>query len=122
MGYRVIDPATVDPAPDRPCTKRAIGDAGGLEHVAFNLYEPAPGEQIPLAYHYHDRQEEAFYVVAGELRVETPGETYAVESGELLVADPESPHRAFAPETATEPTRVLALGAPAADDAHPYEP
>jgi quercetin dioxygenase-like cupin family protein len=134
MGYRVIDPESVEPTPDRPCVQRAVGDEAGLENVALNLYEVAPGEQIPLAYHYHDDQEEVFHVLSGELHVETPedGESTSrrassdgelvVPEGHLFVAEPDSPHRAFVPEDADGPVRALALGAPPTDDVHPYEP
>lgn len=122
MGYRVLDPAAVEPTPDRPCVQRAVGDELDLENVAVNVYEADPGESIPLAYHYHDDQEELFYVVSGELHVETPERTYAVGPGELFAAEPDSPQRAFNPETADEPVEALAVGAPPADDVHRYEP
>lgn len=123
MGYQVLDPESIDPTPDRPCVHRAIGDAAGLSELAINVYEADPGEQLPLAYHYHDEQEEAFYVLDGELAVETPDGEYSVAAGELFVADPDSPHRAHNPDDATAAVRVLAIGAPPVeDDAHPYEP
>lgn len=122
MGYQVLDPETIDPTPDRPCVHRSIGDAAGLSAVAMNVYDAEPGEQLPLAYHYHDRQEEAFYVLSGTLSVETPEGEFTVGADEVFVADPESPHRAYNADDAGEPVRVLAVGAPPADDAHPYEP
>ncbi|WP_132059257.1 cupin domain-containing protein [Halorussus amylolyticus] len=122
MGYHVIDPASVEPTPDRPCVQRAVGEEAGLGNVALNLYEVEPGEQIPLAYHYHDDQEEVFYVLDGELRVETPDEEYAVPENHLLVVDPDSPQRAFNPEDASASVRTLALGAPPVDDVHAYDP
>lgn len=122
MGYHVHDPETIDPTPDRPCVHRAISDTVGLSAVAINQYEVEPGEQLPLAYHYHDEQEEAFYVLSGTLAVETPECEFTVETGECFVAEPESPHRAYNPESATDPVRVLAIGAPPVDDVHRYEP
>ncbi|UPV75660.1 cupin domain-containing protein [Halorussus limi] len=122
MGYHVIDPETVEPTPDRPCVQRAVGDAAGLENVALNFYEVEPGEQIPLAYHYHDDQEEVFYVEAGDLRVETPEGQRVVPEGSILVVEPDSPQRAFVPEDADESVRTLVLGAPPTDDVHAYEP
>lgn len=44
MGYHHVDPATLDPAPDRPSTKRSVSDACGLENLAAHVYEVAPGE------------------------------------------------------------------------------
>ncbi|ESP89601.1 cupin domain-containing protein [Candidatus Halobonum tyrrellensis] len=123
MGYRVVDPADVDPAPDRPCELRRVGEAAGLERMAVNRFRARPGEEIPLAYHYHDEQEELFYVVAGTLAVETPDRTYEVSEGSLFAVDPGSPQRAHNPAEADDPVTVLAVGAPpVADDANPYDP
>ncbi|WP_435177401.1 cupin domain-containing protein [Halorussus sp. AFM4] len=122
MGYHVIDPSSVEPTSDRPCVQRAVGDEAGLENAAVNLYEVEPGEQIPLAYHYHDDQEEVFYVESGELRVETPEGEKVVPAGHLFVVEPDSPQRAFVPEDAAEPVRTLVVGAPSVDDVHAYDP
>lgn len=123
MGYQVLDSEMVDPMPDRPCLRRSLSDAAGLPSVAINVYEAAPGERVPAVYHYHDEQEDAFYVLEGELAVETPDYEYTVGTDELFVADPGSPHRAYNPADAAGPVRLLAVGAPAVeDDAHPYEP
>ncbi|WP_137284135.1 cupin domain-containing protein [Halorussus salinisoli] len=122
MGYHVIDPETVEPTPDRPCVQRAVGDAAGLENAALNLYEVEPGEQIPLAYHYHDDQEEVFYVESGELHVETPEGEQVVPEGNVFVVEPDSPQRAFVPADASETVRTLVLGAPSVEDVHAYEP
>lgn len=122
MGYHVLDPSDIESTPERPCVQRAVSDELGLENVALNVYEVEPGESIPLAYHYHDDQEEVFYVVDGELHVETPEGTYTVAPGELFVVEPDSPQRAFNPETADEPVETLVVGAPPVDDVHPYEP
>jgi quercetin dioxygenase-like cupin family protein len=122
MGYHHVDPEDLEPAPDRPSVQRAIDDPAGLENVAVNRYEAEPGEAIPLAYHYHDEQEEVFYVLSGRLTVETPAGTYDVGADEAFVVEPDSPQHASAAEDADGTTRVLAVGAPAVDDVHPYEP
>ncbi|WP_336336325.1 cupin domain-containing protein [Haloarcula brevis] len=121
MGYHHISVDDIEPTPDRPSVQRSISDAADLENVAVNRYEVAPGEDIPLAYHYHDDQEELFYVLSGTLAVETPEGTYEVGEDEVFVVEPDSPQRAHNPESATDPVRALAIGAPAVDDAHPYE-
>ena len=122
MGYHVIDPGDIDPLSDRPVDARSISDAAGLENVGVRLYEAEPGEQLPLAYHVHEKQEELFYVLAGTLHVETPEQEYVVETGETFVAEPTHPHRAHNPENAQDTVRVLAIGAPAVSDASPYDP
>ena len=122
MGYHVVDPDVVDPEPDRPSEKRSISDAAELERVGAHVYGVAPGEQVPYVYHYHDEQEEILYVLEGTLSVETPEETFEIDAGTAFVVEPESPHRAYNPAGAEEPVRLLAVGAPAVDDAHEYEP
>jgi uncharacterized cupin superfamily protein len=122
MGYSVIDPDAVEPLDNRPCEARSISDAAGLDRLGMRTYAVEPGEQMPLSYHYHDEQEEVFYVLAGTLHVETPAREFTVEHGSVFVAEPESPHRAFNPDDASATAEVLAVGAPAVDDAHSYEP
>ena len=122
MDYRTVDADEVDPTPDRPSVQRALDQAADLTTFALNRYEAAPGEQLPLAYHYHDDQEEAFYVLAGTMHVETPAGTFEVGADEVFVTGPESPHRAYAPEGADGEAVVLAIGAPSVDDVHAYDP
>ena len=122
MGYRVVDAESVDPEPDRPCECRKLAGPAGLTTVALNRFRAEPGEQIPLAYHSHETQEEAFYVLSGTLAVETPDQTYAVAAGELFAVDPGSPQRAHNPASADEAVELLAVGAPPVDgDAVPHE-
>ena len=122
MGYHVVDPADVEPMPDRPSETRDVADAVGLSNVGLRVYEVAPGEDVPISgLHYHDEQEEAFYVVAGELSVETPDRDHVVPEGQFFVAEPGSAHRAHNAADADDDVRVVAVGAPSVDDAHRYE-
>lgn len=121
MGYHVVDPADVEPTPDRPSTMYSISDVAELENLGLRYYDVAPGEDMPLALHYHEEQEEAFFVVSGELHVETPDQEYVVEQGQFFTVKPENPHRAFTDADADENATVVAIGAPAVDDAQPYE-
>lgn len=122
MGYTVVDPSELSPAPERPCEKRSISDAAGLSELGCHLYAADPGEQIPLAYHVHERQEEVFWVLVGTLCVETPEGTYEVDAGRAFVVEPGSPQRAYNDEGAAETLRTLVVGAPAVDDVSLYEP
>lgn len=125
VSYHLVDPADLDQWDDRPADVRSLSAAAGLDgdsKLGFRVYEAEPGRQLPLGYHYHDEQVEAFYVLAGTLHVETPDREYIVEPDQALIVDPDSPHRAFNPADAGEPVRVLAIGAPSVDDAHQYEP
>ncbi|ELZ15879.1 cupin [Natrinema thermotolerans DSM 11552] len=122
MEYSVVDPDDLEYVDERPCDLRRLSDAAGLDNVAINRFDAAPGEQLPLAYHVHDTQEEAFLVLSGTLHVETPEGDLEVPEGSLFAARPESPHRAYNPEDADERVSVVAIGAPAVDDVAPYEP
>ncbi|WP_435126410.1 cupin domain-containing protein [Halobaculum sp. D14] len=121
MSYHHVDVDELEPTPDRPSEQRSVSDVAGLEHVAVHRYDVAPGEAIPLAYHYHDDQEEVFYVVEGELHVDTPEGEYVVGADEAFVVEPASPQYAHVPEDGVA-TRVVVVGAPSVDDVHPYEP
>ena len=122
MGYHHVDPADLDATPDYPCDRRGLSDAAELAALHLATYEMAPGEQLPRTYHYHERREEAFYVLSGTLHVETPDEEYVVDEGEVFVAEPEIPHRAYNPARADERVRVLGTGAPKSDIALAYDP
>lgn len=122
MGYHVLDPGDLDPTPDRPCDQRRVGTAAGLENMGLNRYVAEPGEQIPLAYHSHDAQEEAFVVVEGSMHVETPEGEFVAGPGEVFVAEPGRPHRAYNPADADGAVVTFAVGAPSVSDASAYEP
>lgn len=123
MEYSVVDPDDLESIPDRPCDLRRLSRAAGLEHVAINRFRAAPGEQIPLVYHYHEVQEEAFVVLSGTLHVETPEGEFEVPAGSTFAAQPESPHRAHNPSSADEAVEVVAIGVPpGSDDAVAYDP
>lgn len=126
MGYHLVDAADLDQWDDRPTDVRSLSVAAGYEYqdskLGLRVYELSPGEQSGLSYHYHDEQVEAFYVLDGTLHVETPDQEYVVKSDQALFVDPGSPQRAFNPESADGPVRVLAIGAPSVDDAQEYDP
>jgi uncharacterized cupin superfamily protein len=121
MSYHHLDPDDLDLLRAEPSECRSISDAAGLGVLGLRVYRADPGEMLPLAYHYHDEQEEAFYVVAGTLHVETPEGEFAVDAGEVFAVEPGNPHRAFNPGDADETVEVVAVGAPSVDDVHAYE-
>ena len=126
MGYHIVNPSNVEPLPNRPSEARPIcgatTDAPRFDHLGIRVYRPEPGEQIPSNYHYHDTQEEAFYVLDGTMHVETPEREYVVEQGTFFLVEGGNPHRAFNPADAAGPIQVIAMGAPTDDKGHHYEP
>ena len=122
MGYQVVDPMDLEPEPNRPSEMRYVSEAVGMENLGLRIYHVEPGEDIPVSgLHYHDEQEEAFFVVEGELSIETPERVYRVPSGQFFVAEPGSPHRAFNDADSPGSARVIGIGAPPVDDSHSYE-
>jgi len=121
MGYQVIDPATLADADEHPCTRRSITEAAGLSNLAMAVYELSPGEPLATDYHYHEQREEAFYVLDGELFVETPEREYTVRTGQVFLVEPDSPIRPYNPADAAEPVTVIGVGAPLYDPGRPYE-
>lgn len=122
MGYQQINPEDLPETEDYPCDRRGISNAAGLHALHAATYEMAPGENLSRAYHYHETREELFYVLGGTLHVETPDGEFMIATGEMFVAEPESPHRAHNPADADESVAVLGVGAPPTDIARPYDP
>lgn len=126
MAYHIIDPAEIEPMDNRSADARSISEVADMERrnakLGLRIYDAAPGEQIPMTYHYHDEQVEAFYVVEGELHVETPEKEFVVPANQTFVVEPGNPHRSFNPADANANVRVLAIGAPSVEDHHIYDP
>lgn len=109
-GYRkvAIDDLPNTPNPTRE--KKEVDEAVGATTFGFNVFRAELGEQIPWGYHQHPDHEELFYVVAGELVVETPDEEYHVGAGEAFFVPPGHWNRARAVGEGV--TEVVAVGAP----------
>ena len=60
--------------------KRALGDALGLRNFGVNLVRLPPGTVSTLR-HWHSRQDEFVYVVAGELTLVTEGGAQLLTAG-----------------------------------------
>ena len=125
MGYELIDVADLDPLPNRTATGLEIsdhydspdgpGEGGprrGPKNVGLRVYDAEPGEELSDGMHYHEEQEEIFYVIEGTLHVETPEKVYRVGPGQAFVVEPGSPQRAFNPGESTETVHLVAIGAP----------
>lgn len=126
MGYHVIDPEELEPFEGRSADTRSISEAAGMERrnakLGLRVYDASPGEQLPMTYHYHDEQVEVFYVLEGDLHVETPEGEFVVHEDRAIVIEPGNPHRAFNPTEADSAVRALAIGAPSVEDHHVYDP
>lgn len=147
MGYELVDTAAIDPLSDRAVDCVELSDhfvpppsgddedpprptAGrGPRNIGLRRYHVKPGQSLGGTdeMHYHEEQEETFYVIGGRLHVETPDDRYIVSAEQALVVEPGSPQLAHVPAEAPEPCDVLAIGAPSytrlgRNDAVRYEP
>lgn len=113
-GYRRVAVGEVENTPNPTRAKRELDEALGIAEFGLNYYEADPGERVPWGYHRHPDHEEAFYVLAGELEVETPDGTYPVGPDEVFFVPAGAPNRAVA--VGSEPCRFLAVGAPKESD------
>ncbi|QZP37534.1 cupin domain-containing protein [Halobaculum magnesiiphilum] len=109
-GYRHVAVDDVPNTPNPTRAKRELDEAVGASLFGCNYYEADPGERVPWGYHRHPDHEELFYVIAGELEVETPARTYRVGADEAFFVPADAPNRAVA--AGDEPCRFLAVGAP----------
>ena len=122
MGYHVVDPERLSPTAEYPCDRRSLTEAVDLSTLAASVYDIAPGEQLSRSYHYHEQREELFYVLDGELAVETPEEEYTIAAGEVFAAEPKSPIRPHNPGTSEDSVRVIGVGAPRYDIGREFDP
>ncbi|GAA0553056.1 cupin domain-containing protein [Halorubrum ejinorense] len=89
---------------------RPLTDALGLTDVALNYYELEPGDSFAFAYHSHEVQEEAFYVISGTATFETEDGPVDVGPNEAVRFDRGEFQRGW--NRGDEPVRALAIGAP----------
>ena len=91
-------------------TMRHLTDALGLTDMAINYYELEPGDSFAFAYHSHEVQEEAFFVISGTATFETADGPVEVGENEVVRFDRDEFQRGW--NRGDEPVRALALGAP----------
>lgn len=112
--YRKV---AVDDLPDAPNPtrhKKEVDEAVGASAFGFNVYVAEPDELVPWGAHRHPGHEELFYVIEGELAVETPDGEFAVGAGEAFFVPADAPNKARVGGNAT--ARFVAVGAPKSAD------
>lgn len=120
----MVERVTVSELPDAPnptSHKREVDEAVGATAFGFNVYEAAPGEQIPWGYHSHPEHEELFYVLSGRLAVDTEEGVVRADAGDAVFVAAGEANRVR--NDGDETARVVAVGAPKdSDDAVIEEP
>lgn len=115
MDFRKI---SVDDAPDGLApvrVKKELDEAVGATEFGCNYYEAETGELVPWGYHRHPDHEELFFVIEGDLSVETPDGDYHVGPNEAFFVPKNGRNRARVVGDST--CRFLAMGAPKETDA-----
>lgn len=108
--YRKV---TVTELPDAASPARhvkEIDEAVGTVEAAINLFVIDPGQRMPSGYHYHDDQEELFYVIEGTVEFRTAEGIVTVDSDEAFYVPPGRPQKCY--NAGDVRARVLAIGAP----------
>lgn len=98
---RYLGPASV---------KRPVGRALGVEDMAINYYELAPGDSFAFGYHAHAGQEEVFLVQSGTVTFETEDGSVDVGPGEAIRFAPGEHQRGV--NEGDERVVAFAIGAP----------
>jgi len=89
---------------------RKLTDALGLTDFAINYYELEPGDSFAFAYHSHEVQEEAFYVISGTATFDTEDGPVEVGADEIVRFDRGEFQRGW--NRGDDRVRALAIGAP----------
>jgi mannose-6-phosphate isomerase-like protein (cupin superfamily) len=112
--YRKVAVDDVANTPNPTREKKELDEALGVSMFGVNVYTADPGEQVPWGRHRHPDHEEVFFVLTGELCVETPAGEFSVGPDEAFFVPADHWNRAVA--TGAEPCRFLAIGAPKDSD------
>lgn len=94
--------------------KKELDEFVDATEFGFNVYVADPGTVIPWGYHRHPNHEEMFFVLSGELLIETPEEDYRVGRDEGFYVPRNHKNRARV--AGDNPARFVAVGAPKASD------
>lgn len=100
-----------EPNPDRPGRRYELSRALGIDGYNLNVAVVPPGERLPYTgLHYHEDQEEFFYVLDGECRVEVTEDSFDLRAGEMVLFPSGTAHCIHNPFD--DRCEVLALGHP----------
>lgn len=89
---------------------KAVGYELRPERMRPSVWEYAPGESNNR--HRQQEQEELYLVLDGRLEMTVDGETFEVETGDVVVVPPDS----WRQLTAVESSRLFVVGAPNVKD------
>lgn len=101
----------LEPHPEKPGRRWEVSPQLGLDGYNFNIAVLEPGERLSQnAYHYHENQEEFFYVTRGRCRAEVETGSFDVEEDDVVVFREGTTHLLHNPFD--EPCKLVAIGHP----------
>lgn len=111
-GYERAALSDIEANPEKPSQRWEISPQLGIQGYNFNVAVLEPSERLSqTAFHYHENQEEFFYVIDGECRVETENESFNLSRDEMVVFREGAVHLLHNPFD--EPCKLIAIGYPA---------
>ena len=103
--------ADLETNPEKPGRRWELSPQLGITDYNLNVAVLAPGERLSQnAYHYHENQEEVYYVIEGRVRVEVEDGSFDLAADEVLRFEPGAPHLLHNPFD--ERCRLIAIGSP----------
>jgi mannose-6-phosphate isomerase-like protein (cupin superfamily) len=107
--HRSITELDVNPA--KPGRRWELSPQLGIADYNFNVAVLEPGERLSQnAYHYHENQEEFYYVVDGRCRVEVEDEFFDAVTDDAVRFDRGVSHMLHNPYD--DPCKLVAIGSP----------
>lgn len=110
-GYEHRSLADLETHPEKPGRRWELSPQLGLEAYNVNVAVIEPNERLSQnAYHYHENQDEFYYVVEGRCRVEVDDGGFDVVTDDVLAVDRGVNHLLHNPFD--EPCKLIAIGSP----------
>jgi mannose-6-phosphate isomerase-like protein (cupin superfamily) len=110
-GYEHRSLRELDVNSDKPGRRWEVSPQLGIGDYNFNVAVLEPGERLSQnAYHYHDEQEEFYYVVDGRCRVEVEDGSFDAETDDVVRFDEAVPHMLHNPYD--DSCKIVAIGSP----------
>lgn len=111
VDYRRSSLDDIEPVPDKPGKRYEVSPALELSGYNFNVVKLAGGERLPESgLHYHEAQEEFFYLASGRCRVEVEHGSFDLDEDGMAVFPAgvaQCVHNPF-----DEPCKLIAIGYP----------
>lgn len=110
-GYEHCSLADIETNPEKPGQRWELSPELGIGAYNFNVARLEPDERLSQnAYHYHENQEEFYYVVSGRCRVEVDDGSFDMASDDVLRVERGVNHLLYNPFEAT--CKLVVIGSP----------